>query len=116
MRFIKEDNSLWAHDNRSGTIADSFYKQWVDDGKEVDPYVAPPPAPITSATKLSILRELKAAGEWNTIQQAMKQNEEYEDEWIAASTIAIDDPVLLAFQQVLGWTDEQLVALFEATR
>ena len=43
MRFIKEDNSLWAHDNRSGTIADSFYKQWVDDGKEVDPYVVPTP-------------------------------------------------------------------------
>ena len=42
MIYMNLENTLWQHGDRSGSIDDPFFKQWLKDGNPVDAYVAPP--------------------------------------------------------------------------
>lgn len=41
MKFINAEETLWSHGNRSGTINDPFYLDWIGKASAVDDYVAP---------------------------------------------------------------------------
>ena len=41
MKYINADNSLWQDGNKSGNIESEIYLQHIEEGKPVEPYVAP---------------------------------------------------------------------------
>ena len=78
-----------------------------------------PAAPVvkpTTATKLKVIRTLKAQGQWDAIKTALQANPDVEEEWLAAQGLSRNDPILMAFQATLGWSDTQVDELFKAAQ
>lgn len=80
-------------------------------------FVAPPqpagPVPI-EATKLGLVRALRAAGHWGAVKVALATDEDMQDDWNAAVSIRRDDPAVLALASALSLTTANIEAIFTA--
>lgn len=76
-------------------------------------YIAPPPPPPTVPAEISrvqFVRAMRAAGLWEANQAAIEAHED----WPYITAIPRNDPIVQAMAQGLGFTEEQLDALWVA--
>lgn len=89
------------------------YLTWLAEGNTPEPYVAPPPAPVTCITSRQARLALNAAGLLPTVNAAVAaSSEQVKIEWEYAQELERDWPTLLALSVELGLTTEQVDELF----
>lgn len=77
--------------------------------------IPPPRQPIVDASKVHMMRVMRAQGMWSAVKQALaRAPEDVREDWDAASRIRRDEPFLAAFVQQLGFTNAQVDQLFAA--
>lgn len=93
------------------------YLQWVDEGNEPLPYVAPPPVVPDAVTMRQARRALLGAGLLSQVNAAIAslpspQKEAAAIDWEYAQEVERHNGLVPAMAQALGMTDAQLDALF----
>jgi len=59
MKYLNQARTLWAHENRSGSIDDPTYKDWIAAGKPVDD-PDPEPPPVDHGDIDNLQKQMKA--------------------------------------------------------
>lgn len=77
--------------------------------------LTPPKMAVVDASKVHIMRVMRAQGMWNAVKQALERApEDVREDWEAASRIRRDEPFFATFVQQLGFTNAQVDQLFAA--
>ena len=96
------------------------YLEWLAEGNTPEPYVAPPPPPITVVTMRQARLALLAAGKLNEVTAALAaitdatERATAQIEWEYAATIDRDSPWVVSLAGKLGLDDSDVDALFTA--
>lgn len=87
------------------------YLDWLAAGGEPDPYVAPPRAVPTSASKLGIKRAIAEIGLWDQAKAVIAADPDAQEEWDLAIEIRRTDPLTQQLISVMALTPEQVDAI-----
>jgi hypothetical protein len=90
------------------------YLEWLAKGNAPEPYVAPPPPPVTSVTPRQARLALLEAGLLDTIETKLKgKTRATQIAWDYATEIRRDDPLITAIAAELNLTSAALDVLFK---
>ena len=91
------------------------YLEWLAEGNEPEPYVAPPSPPVTQVTAYQAKIQLSRAGLYDSVVTTINtsDNPELKIAWEVATTFERNSPFILALQPELGLTDAQVDDLFQ---
>ena len=91
------------------------YLDWLAEGNEPEPYVAPPSPPVTQVTAYQAKIQLSRAGLYDSVVTTINtsDNPELKIAWEVATTFERNSPFILALQPELGLTDGQVDDLFQ---
>ena len=91
------------------------YLEWLAEGNEPEPYVAPPSPPVTQVTAYQAKIQLSRAGLYDSVVTTINtsDNPELKIAWEVATTFERNSPFILALQPELGLTDGQVDDLFQ---
>lgn len=90
------------------------YLKWLEEGNTPEPYVEPPPPPVTQVTMRQMRLELLSRDLLTQVDSAVAQaGQAAQIEWEYASTVERDNALVPAIQQVLGYDEVQVDDLFK---
>jgi len=91
------------------------YLEWLAEGNEPEPYVAPPAPPVTQVTAYQAKIQLSRSGLYDSVVTTVNtsDNPELKIAWEVATTFERNSPFILALQPELGLTDAQVDDLFQ---
>jgi len=91
------------------------YLEWLAEGNEPEPYVAPPAPPVTQVTAYQAKIQLSRSGLYDSVVTTVNtsDNPELKIAWEVATSFERNSPFILALQPELGLTDAQVDDLFQ---
>ena len=91
------------------------YLEWLAEGNEPEPYVAPPAPPVTQVTAYQAKIQLSRSGLYDSVVTTVNtsDNPELKIAWEVATTFERNSQFILALQPELGLTDAQVDDLFQ---
>jgi len=91
------------------------YLEWLAEGNEPEPYVAPPAPPVTQVTAYQAKIQLSRSGLYDSVVTTVNtsDNPELKVAWEVATSFERNSPFILALQPELGLTDAQVDDLFQ---
>ena len=91
------------------------YLEWLSEGNQPEPYVAPPSPQVTQVTAYQAKIQLSRAGLYDSVVTTVNtsDNPELKIAWEVATTFERNSPFILALQPELGLTDAQVDDLFQ---
>ena len=91
------------------------YLEWLSEGNQPEPYVAPPSPQVTQVTAYQAKIQLSRAGLYDSVVTTVNtsDNPELKIAWEMASVFERNSPFILALQPELGLTDAQVDDLFQ---
>ena len=91
------------------------YLEWLAEGNEPEPYVAPPAPPVTQVTAYQAKIQLSRSGLYDSVVTTVNtsDNPELKIAWEVATSFERNSLFILALQPELGLTDEQVDDLFQ---
>jgi len=91
------------------------YLEWLAEGNEPEPYVAPPAPPVTQVTAYQAKIQLSRSGLYDSVVTTVNtsDNPELKIAWEVATSFERNSLFILALQPELGLTDAQVDDLFQ---